>query len=525
MIKAKFINHKGTVIIAWQGTKDFGIGKKTKKHFVCRYSTDNYRTLLDNGVKFVNRFVDAYPFPGHYENPREAQREMLDFLQRHHRCYNLSQVRTGKSAPSAWNIDIRMKYENQSKFLIISPGSVMEDTWKTELFGICTKTPAFYSTHRTQSIKKLKNALKKGRHKIIVMNYEKLRFCYEEIIGWGPDLVILDEFSDLNDHTTQKYEAYAEIVKDPSIAVQALGATPVSNRPTDAWAVARTINPETPRVFSHFKAQTMERKGQYRWESRPEAKDLVAQLLTPSIRFKTEDVADMPDHEGLLIDVDMSKEQSARYQEMYDLLYTESQGQVITAKNAGGQLWKLLQIASGVCKDEMGNPVLIGAEPKMKETKRLIREAAAKTVIMVPFTSVQHYIINELEGMYRVGHINGGTAMRDRKKILDKFQGDEYDILVCHPRTTRYGLKMHAASQMIWFGPVYSALDFEQGCARIRGPGTGSTLYIQLASTPLEHRVFNLLAQRMGDQEDILVESQVIEQAYTSFFNGTIIDN
>lgn len=527
MIKAKFFNHKGTVLIAWTGGLSYDIGKKVSaKNFACKYSAENHKVLVDAGVKFVNRFVDVYNFPGKYDNPRDCQIEMLDFQLRHHRAYNLSEMRTGKSYPVSCQINIHAKYNNKKRFLILAPLSTLEDTWKSELFSVNTNIPTFYSIHNTDGVKRLKKALKRraqdDKPSIFVINFDKLWRCLDELLEYDPECVFIDEASDFNDHKTRKYKALNTLMSDPSRSLLALTGTPMPNRPSDVWAIARLINSDTPKNWGHFRNKVMEKHpySQYKWSPRPEAKEIVANLMQPSIRFRTDDVADMPPHEGLELHTAMTAQQDRMFQEMKDQMITEDRGKIITAEHAGARLWKLLQIASGVCRDSEGNPVMIGAENKMVEAKRLIREAPKKTVIMSGFTSVQKYIIKELSGTYRVGHINGGTPGKMRKKILDQFQGDGLDVLVCHPRPTRYGLKMHAASQMLWWAPVYSSLDFEQGSFRIRGPGTGKTWYYMMSCTPLERQIYELIQSRMQDQQDSMEVGRGLQQIYSSFFRG-----
>ena len=534
-MKAKFINHKGTVLLVWTGKKGLGIGKRLSvSNWGCKYSAANHKVLVDHDARFVNRFVDVYDFPGKYDNPRDCQIEMLDFQLRHHRAYNLSEMRTGKSYPVSCQISIDIKYNKKNRIIIFAPLSTLEDTWKSELFSVNTKTPTFYSIHNTDGVKRLKKALKRKSEtdapSIFVVNFDKIWRCEDELLQYvlsGDEgrlaSVYIDEASDFNDHKTQKYKSLNKIMSHSPISLLALTGTPVPNRPSDAWAIARLINPATPKNWGHLRNKTMEKHpySQYKWTPKPEAKEIIGELMQPSIRFRTDDVADMPDHEGLDVSVDMSTKQEKMFAEMKHQMITEDRGKVITAAHAGARLWKLLQIASGVCRDSEGNSVMIGAEPKLQEVKRLIREAPRKTVIMCSFTSVQKYIIKELEGIYRVGHINGGTPTKERKKILDAFQGDGLDVLVCHPRPTRYGLKMHAASQMIWFGPVYSALDFEQGSFRIRGPGTGKTWYIKLSCSPLEREIYALIESRMQDQQGSMDVAKALKQVYSSFFEET----
>lgn len=515
-MRGKFIAHKKKVLMVWTGN-DAGIGKKLKPNvFACPYSSMNYAKLLKLGCKFDNRFVDAYPFPGHYASPRDCQRDMLDFALRHKRCYDLSEMRVGKSGPVAWEIDVQRKYNGMKRFVIFAPLSTLEDTWRTELFGIMPGVPTFYSTQGGTA--QLKKALLRGKHQIFVINFDKLFRCLDELLEFDPDCVFLDEASDFNAPDTRKAKALEVLLQNKRRRFKALTGTPIPNRPTDVWAVARFINPNTPRTWHQLRNQTMLKlpHSQYKWVSKPGAKEIVGNLMQPSIRFRTDDVNDMPSHEGMAVHTVMSKKQEQMYKEMKKDLITEDKGKVITAVHAGAKIWKLLQIASGVCYDEDHTPVVIGAEPKMAEVKRLIREASGKTVIMSNFTSVQKYIIQELHKDYRVGLINGGVKAKDRKKQIDMFQNDELDVMVMHPKPTKYGLKLHAASQMIWFGSVYSALEFEQGSARIRGPGTGKTVYIKLSACKLEQEIYDLIDGRMQDQQDSMNIAQGLKQVYTT---------
>jgi len=113
-VKGKFICHKGKVIMVWRG-KSFGLGKRIKANTnAVLYSTMNHQKLVKSGIKFINRFADVYPYPGHYKSPRDCQIEMLDFSMRHHRYYNLSEMRCGKSSPVVWKTDISCRRPRSS---------------------------------------------------------------------------------------------------------------------------------------------------------------------------------------------------------------------------------------------------------------------------------------------------------------------------------------------------------------------------------------------------------------------------
>ena len=519
-MRGKFLLRNQTVLMIWKG-EDLNIGQDIGQGMSgCSYNSVREAQLRKKGVKFTNRFVDVYPFPGHYAEPRDCQREMLDFSLRHKRKYDLSEMRTGKSNPVAQEILIDRKYNGLKRFVIFAPLSTLQDTWETELFGTMPSVPVYYSTAR--GTKPLKEALKRGKYQIFVINFDKMRYVLNELLLFNPQSVYVDEASDFNDKDTQKYKALSTLMSDSKRKFKALTGTPTPNRPTDVWAIARLINPNTPKTWGALRNKTMTKDpySQYKWTEKEGAQEIIANLMQPSIRFRTDDVNDMPSHEGMDVHTHMTPKQEQMYEDMRKHMIAEDAGKTLTAVHAGAKIWKLLQIASGVCYDEDGVPLMIGAKPKIQEVKRLIREASGKTVIMCPFTSVQKYIIQELRGDYKIGLINGKVGTETRKHLINQFQEGDLDVMLMHPRPTKYGLKLHAASQMIWFGPVYSSLEFEQGSARIRGPHTGKTVYIKLSASKLERDIYELIEQRMQNQQNAMAIATGLKQVYSTLLES-----
>jgi hypothetical protein len=414
-------------------------------------------------------------------------------------------------------------YNGLNKFLIVGPLSTLLNTWKKELFGICTTIPAFYSTQGGTA--RLKDALKKAQRRqgpqIFVINTDKVWRVLSELIQWGPDKVFVDEASDFNNADARRSGALVELMKHPDRQLRLLTGTPFANRPTDAWSLLRLINPDTPKYFGQFQRMTMEqevRKGKgakyAKWIPKPEAKAILAEYMQPSIRFKTEDVADMPEHEGYFVEAEMGRKQAQMHKDMRVDMIAEDQGRVVTASMAAAKMIKLLQISSGVCYDNNGVPLLIGADPKIQALKRLVRETPKQTVIFSNFISVIKYILQELRSEWKCSFITGSVSAQERQRRIDAFQAGKLDVMVMHPRPTKYGLDLFEASQAVWFGPVYSAVEFKQGNSRIRGPGSGKTAHVMLSNSPLERAIYEMVERRVNDEEETLNMSRDIAQLY-----------
>jgi SNF2 family DNA or RNA helicase len=57
-----------------------------------------------------------------------------------------------------------------------------------------------------------------------------------------------------------------------------------------------------------------------------------------------------------------------------------------------------------------------------------------------------------------------------------------------------HGLTLTAATNIIWFAPIYSNDVYEQACARVRRPGqTKTTVIVHLAGSEIERRIYQRL--------------------------------
>lgn len=451
------------------------------------------------------KIPDDYDWPGRYKEPRDCQRSMTEFDLTQHRYFNLSEMRTGKTAGVLWPTNIRMRYKGLKRVLILAPLSALDGTWREEVFAIMPEVSAFYAIQRSTA--PAKEALKKAKHQVFVMNYDKFWRLLPEILAFDPERVIVDESSEMLDPTTRRYKALKALMEKPERELVAMTGTPRPNKPTDVWSMCRLINPDTPVSMTAFRNQTMYQPypGSFRWLPKPGSEKISGALLNPSIRFRTDDVNDMPEHEALpTLYLPAGKKQAKAFKDMMKHFRTEDRDKVITAQHAGVRVWKLLQITSGVVYDDDKTPIVVGAETKLAECRRLIREAPGKTVIMSRYTAIQHYIIKQLEKEFKIGHINGHVPTKKRTQLIHEFQEGDTQVMVMHPGPTKFALRLDAASQMIWFGPTHSTLEYEQGSARIRGPGSGKTTILKLSCSQFENKIFEHVENNQMEQRNAM---------------------
>jgi SNF2 family DNA or RNA helicase len=93
-----------------------------------------------------------------------------------------------------------------------------------------------------------------------------------------------------------------------------------------------------------------------------------------------------------------------------------------------------------------------------------------------------------------------------RSAIFREFQNGELQVIVAHPQTASHGLNLNAASNVVWFGPVFSLERYVQANARVARPGQKSHMNIHhIYATEVEKEVFNALVKK-GKMLDTVME-------------------
>ena len=95
--------------------------------------------------------------------------------------------------------------------------------------------------------------------------------------------------------------------------------TPAAQNPTDAYGLAKLINPNgVPRFFGSFKDQLMFKVSQFTWKVRESATDTVFRALQPAIRFTKEECLDLPEMIFTKRAVELTAQQKKYYKQLKD---------------------------------------------------------------------------------------------------------------------------------------------------------------------------------------------------------------
>jgi hypothetical protein len=415
---------------------------------------------------------------------------------------------SGKTKAALWAVEYMKERGVVDRVVIVCPKSCTHKVWEDEIFGTVM--------HRTAVViegsRERKRELAESNSDFIIVNHDGL-ITIADIIAKDPriNLVIYDEFSSIRNGQTRRYKVLKSMLK-PTTRLWLMSATPCPNAPTDAWAPAKLVRPESvPPYFLSFKRQTMYQVTTFKWVAKPEATQMAYDALQPAIRFKTEDCIDLPEVTYQSRQCDLSPEQIKMSEEMRKHLVASNDGHTITAANAAVKLMKLLQIYTGCCYDDTGTPQLVQAPSRLETLKEMLEEADRKVIVWCPFKHVMNHILKELndwdKGTKYAALINGDTSAGDRAKIITAFQDDDSDlrVLIAHPATAAHGLTLTAANVCVWYGPTFSAELFEQANARVNRPGQKHKMTIlRLGATPVEWAAYAVADAKVDRQKKVL---------------------
>lgn len=440
-----------------------------------------------------------YDWPGKY-TPFSHQEVMVDALTMHKKIFNFSEMGVGKTYAALWAADYLMSVGLVRKCLVIAPLSTLELVWMQDIFDILM--------HRTAgvvhgSIDKRMDVLRTDLD-FYIINHDGIkltRIAQELRRRKDIDLVILDEASDFRNHKTARYKFLAWMLEKKDRFWPITG-TPTPSEPTDAWALARLVNPKgVPPFLGAFKRATMMQVSQFKWVPRKGAEDIVFKALRPAIRFRKKDCLDLPPVITINVKASLSKEQREAFDSMRNDMRLQLKQGEINAVNAADQIGKLRQILLGAMRDPTtGQYIVLDHQPRLAELERIIQNATAKVLVVVPFKGIIRVLEQELTTKgYSLAVLNGDVTKPKRNEIIRAFKtGPTPHILLCHPKVMSHGLNLVEADTTAFYGPIYSNDQCRQVVERNNRTGQVNNMTIaRIAAHPMELEIY-----RMVDNQD-----------------------
>jgi SNF2 family DNA or RNA helicase len=436
-----------------------------------------------------------YTWTGKY-NPFAHQKKTAAFLTMNKKSFCFNEQGTGKTASAIWATDYLMKQGKIKRALVICPLSIMDSAWREDLFT--------FAPHRTVDIahgvsKKRKAIIEQGAD-FVIINYDGVEIVSEEIAKGGFDLIIVDEATHYKNAQSKRWKILNKLVNEDTWLWMMTG-TPAAQSPLDAYGLAKLIDPTTvPRFFGSFRDMVMRKVTQFRWIVKPEATDLVFNVLQPAIRFTKEECLDLPDMTYVKRKVELTRQQQKYYNLLKKKLTMKIHEDEVSAVNAAVVMNKLLQISAGAVYTDEGDTLEFDIKHRYKVLREVIDESSQKVLVFVPFKHTIDILTDKLrsDGI-TTEVIRGDVPVAKRTDIFKRFQTtSDPRVLVIQPQSAAHGVTLTAANTVVWWGPTPSLETYAQANARVHRSGQKHPCtVVQLQGSAAEKRVYALLDNRI----------------------------
>jgi len=444
-----------------------------------------------------------WPRPIGFE-PFDHQRDTASFLTLNKRAFCFNEQGTGKTASVIWAADYLIQMGAVKRVLVVCPLSIMQSAWQQDLFK--------FAVHRTVGVaygdaEKRKRVIE-SNVEFVVINYDGIPAISETLLTNNPfDLIVIDEANAYKNAQTKRWKLMRKVLK-PDTWLWMLTGTPAAQSPVDAYGLGRLCVPErTPQFFGDFQEAVMKKVTMYKWEPRPEATQLVFDMLQPAIRYTKKECLDLPLMTYTTREAPLSPQQRKYYKELKNQLLMEAAGEEVSLANAASKMSKLLQISGGAVYSDSGAIIEFDVSNRLQVVQEVIEEASQKVLIFVPF---RHTITTLHMHLLKSGIvsecIHGDVTVSDRNNIFRRFQTeDALRVLIIQPQAAAHGVTLTAADTIIWYSPVTSAETYLQANARIDRPGQRHPMtVVHIEGSPIERKLYAMLQNNIDHHERIV---------------------
>lgn len=470
-----------------------------------KWGLEEVQVLKNLGIKNVPSPISKnYSWPGMFR-PFAHQKTTSEFLTMNRRCFVFNEQGTGKTASVIWAADYLMDLGAIRRVLILCPLSIMGSAWQADLFK--------FAMHRTTDIAHHKDRVRRkavidGDAEFVIINYDGLEIVSGDVLADGEfDLIVVDEANAYKNPATDRWKVLNKLVQ-PHTWIWMLTGTPASQEPTDAFGLAKLVNPSAvPKFFGAFRDTVMNKITQFKWVPKPNATETVHRVLQPAIRFTKEQCMDLPEVLHVVRDTPLSKQQEKYYTGMRVQMLIEAAGESISAVNAAAKLTKLLQISAGAVYSDNDEIVDFDCKSRMNALKEIIDESSHKVLVFAPFRHSIQAIAAELTKCgYTNEVIDGSVSPNKRTAIFNRFQTTNTPrILVIQPQAASHGVTLHAANTVVWWGPVTSYETYAQANARVHRAGQkNACTVVQLHGSPVEKKLYRMLDNKQDAQHELM---------------------
>jgi SNF2 family DNA or RNA helicase len=438
--------------------------------------------------------------------PFTHQRAMAEFHADHPCSFDLSDVGTGKSLGM---VQALRELPLGLPTLIICPNSIM-DNWKNEI-----ELGSEYHPVVLRGTKERRIQLLDELADIYIINYEGTRVIFHELMSKHFVAVVVDEAHHIKSPKAQQTKLILKLGHHVRVR-KAMSGTLVTNDLEDVWAPAQFVE---PKIFAcnqwGFRQRYMQDKNAGKswmkfpdWQPRPGAVEEVRKKLEPyAIRFEKRDVLKfLP---PVLFEkrmVTLGDEQRRVYKELKrEFMADLDDGTVVLAAQILPRITKLIEVTSGFLYTETEpgkrSTYRFKQNAKLNELHLVLADLGNKRTVI--WASFKEDIAIVRDSLLDARVITGDTPAAERQSIVDLFNSNQFQYLICNPQAAGEGLTI-LAPYAIYFSRGWKLGERLQSLGRHDRPGAEQFSNITVIDLVAENTIDVEVLNALQGKEDLL---------------------
>ncbi|MBU3126316.1 DEAD/DEAH box helicase [Clostridium tagluense] len=419
-----------------------------------------------------------------------------------------------------------IRTNKQEKTLLIIPASLIGN-WMSEIQKFAPSL-RYYVIHPSEN-KKLGEDDSKymENYDLFITTYAMIsKFEWIKNITW--DSVILDEAQAIKNPGSIQTKTVKQLKARYRIAMT---GTPIENRLSDLWSLFDFLNKGllgSAKEFSGFIKKLKESQMDY-----SKLKKVVSPFILRRLKTDKAVINDLPEKIEMKTYATLTKKQVMIYNKLViDLKQKlESKEEGIERKGIViSSLMKFKQICnhpSQYLGQDSYPENESGKYARLREICETIYEKRERVIIFTQFKEITKPLSDFLETVFEHKGLilHGGTAIKKRKELVDKFQGEEYvPFMVLSIKAGGVGLNLTAANHVIHFDRWWNPAVENQATDRAFRIGQKKNVIVHkfITKGTIEEKIDMMIEDKIKLSREIVPDIQ--ESFITEMTNNEIMD-
>ena len=419
-----------------------------------------------------------------------------------------------------------IRTNNEEKTLLIIPASLIGN-WISEIQKFAPSLK-YYVIHPSEN----KNLGEDDSncveiYDLFITTYAMIsKYEWIKNITW--DSLVLDEAQAIKNPGTKQTKIVKQLKARYRIAMT---GTPIENRLSDLWSLFDFLNKGllgSAKEFSDFTKKLKENQTGY-----AKLKKVISPFILRRLKTDKTVINDLPDKIEMKTYANLTKKQVLLYNKLInDLkLKLESKEEGIQRKGIViSSLMKFKQICNHPSQ-YLGQDFYMenesGKYARLREICETIYEKRERVLIFTQFKEITKPLSDFLETVFEHKGLvlHGGIAVKNRKELVDKFQGEEYvPFMVLSIKAGGVGLNLTAANHVIHFDRWWNPAVENQATDRAFRIGQNKNVIVHkfITKGTIEEKIDMMIEDKIKLSQEIVPDVQ--ESWITEMNNTEILD-